>query len=178
MCACACTCVFVCACVWCGVCVCVWCVCVHVHVCVCVCVCVCVWCGMCVCVCIPRERRISTLEKLHVCRTPPHVNTPSLLTPHLLMHTHPHSYIHPSHTYRPCQLQSILPQCLVLVLSSVPAPSFPTLKKWQEMSVSHRLKHHFQITMETKAYLAELRTVCNMRQGVYYLGANLTNQIS
>ena len=118
-----------------------------------VCMAVC-GCSVCVCVC-QGKRGFSTLQKLYVCL----FLTPSFFHPHTHTHTHTHTHPHthtPSHihTYRPCQLQSTPPQCLDLVLSSVPAPSFPTLKKWQEMSVSHKFKHHFQITMETKVCLA------------------------
>jgi len=111
----------------------------------CECVCggggVCAWLVCVVCACI----KDSSHSRGCMSVSP----NPLILTP---SHTHTPSY--PYHTYRPCQLQSTPPQCLVLVLSSVPAPSFPTLKKWQEMSVSHKFKHHFQITMETKMYLA------------------------
>ena len=59
--------------------------------------------GECVCVCIPRERRISILEKLHVCRTPPHVNTPSCkhtLTPNPTPpHAHTPSLLYPPLTH-------------------------------------------------------------------------------
>ena len=66
------------------------------HVSVCVCVRACVH----ACVCAPRERHSRSCMS-NVYRTPPHVSTPSLLTPsylHLLMHTHPHSYTPSPHT--------------------------------------------------------------------------------
>ena len=58
------------------------------------------------------------------------------------------------------------------------SPLLPNFEEMARNECKSQIQNHFQITMETKAYLAELRTVCNMRQGFYYLGYNLTNQIS